>query len=166
MERLIGAHCYLGYVAISEEKMSGISRIDNGWILFNEEVAKKDFSIAWIERAFTCVPSKVTLEERWLILHTWTKLKFHVGWTEFLCHVGCARITHSILQAGRVVGGQDTKGGRQTALNPTSNEPDEYQDLSRPRKVHYKSKWKVTQDATHWINLRRAQGKGSTFWQT
>ena len=52
-------------------------------------------------------------------------------------------------------------------MDPMSDEPEkEYQDLSKPRKVHYKSKWKVTQDAKNWINLRKAQAKGFKFGQT
>ena len=93
-----------------------------------------------------------------------------LGWTEYLYHVGCSRTMHSTLEAGLIVSGQDAKEGRQTvfftALDPTSNEPhDEYQDLSRPRKVHYWSKCKVTQDFLYWISLRKAQAKGLTFWQ-
>ena len=32
--------------------------------------------------------------------------------------------------------------------------------LSKPRKVHDKSTWKVSQDAVHRVNLRNAQEKG------
>ena len=39
-------------------------------------------------------------------------------------------------------------------------------DLSKPRKVHCKSKWKHTQDAVNWIHMAKAQEKGLTFWQT
>ena len=42
-----------------------------------------------------------------------------------------------------------------------SDEPEEeYQDVSKPRKVNNKSKWKNILDAIYWINLRKAQDKG------
>ena len=48
-----------------------------------------------------------------------------------------------------------------TALDPTNDEPEEeYEDLSKPRKVHNKSKWKIIQDAISWVNLKKAQDKG------
>ena len=42
----------------------------------------------------------------------------------------------------------------------------EYQDVSKPRQVHPKIKWKVSQDAIYCINLRKAQDKGQKLWQT
>ena len=48
--------------------------------------------------------------------------------------------------------------------NPDEEEPSD--DLSKPRKVHYYSKWKNTQDAVYWVNLARAHDKGLRFWQT
>ena len=36
----------------------------------------------------------------------------------------------------------------------------------KPRKEHYRSKWKHSQDAVYWVNLARAQDKGLQFWQT
>ena len=67
-------------------------------------------------------------------------------------HVGCSRQTHSITHSGFFAGGKDAKERRQTvffnALDPMSDEPEEeYQDLSKPRKVHNKRKWKRVQDA-------------------
>ena len=48
-----------------------------------------------------------------------------------------------------------------------SDEPgEEYPDLSKLRKVHCKSKWKIIQEAICWINLSKAQEKGLKFWQT
>ena len=90
-----------------------------------------------------------------------TKVSRHpLGW--YLYHVGWSRTKYSILQAGLIAGRKDTNEGRQTvfftaldvtALDPKSNEPDkEGQDLSGPRKVRNKSKWKVTHGAISWIN--------------
>ena len=47
-----------------------------------------------------------------------------------------------------------------------SDEEEPGDDLSKPRKEHYHSKWKLRQDAVYWINLARAQDKGLQFWQT
>ena len=75
-------------------------------------------------------------------------------------------------QPGLIAGGKDAKKEvRQTvfftALNPMNDEPEEeYQDLSKPRKVHFKSKWKIIQDAIYLINLKQAQDKGLQCWQT
>ena len=38
--------------------------------------------------------------------------------------------------------------------------------LSKPRKVHFKTKWKLSQKAVYWIPLARAQEKGLQFWRT
>ena len=79
------------------------------------------------------------------------------GWKEYLCHVEGSFTLHSNMQAVLIAVGKDTKEGRQsvffTALDPLSDEPDEeYEDSTKPRKVHYKNKWRVTQG----INLRKA----------
>ena len=77
------------------------------------------------------------------------------------------RELHSIPQAGLVEGGKDRKEGRQTAvLTPLDPSWGRSNDLSRPRNVHYSSKWKPHQDAVCCIHLARAQEKGLQFWQT
>ena len=63
------------------------------------------------------------------------------------------------------------KEGRQavffTAVNRmTEPQKDEPYDVTKPRKVPYKTKWNVYQDAVYWINLKNAQEKGLAFWQT
>ena len=52
-----------------------------------------------------------------------------------------------------------------TPLNPGTHETEEeFQgDLSRPSKVHYKTEWKLSQDAVYGIHLAE---KGPTFGQT
>ena len=84
--------------------------------------------------------------------------------SEHLYHLGCSWFLHSFFYSGLLAGGKDTKEGRQTvfftALDLMSNvQKEEYEDVSKPRKVHYKNKWKVFQDATCWFNLRKAQIK-------
>ena len=54
-----------------------------------------------------------------------------------------------------------------TSRDPFGDETEEFNsDLSRPRKVHYRSEWKHHLDAVHWIHLARARDKGLQFWQT
>ena len=53
-----------------------------------------------------------------------------------------------------IAGGKDAKEGRQTvfftALDSMNDEPEEeYQDLSNPRKLHYKSNREKIEDATY-----------------
>ena len=74
---------------------------------------------------------------------------------EFLFHRGCSYDVASIL----IAGGRESKEGRQTIfctpLNPFGYIPDEEEpsdDLSKPRKVHYHSKSKKTQDAVCWVD--------------
>ena len=76
-------------------------------------------------------------------------------WKEFLI---------SILQAG----GTPKKGDRQFFFTPLAfgEESEEFNnDVSKPRKMHYKGKWKVFH-AVYRITLGRAQKKGLQFWQT
>ena len=85
------------------------------------------------------------------------------NWKEFLYHRGFSFDVTSILQSGLVAGARESREGRQTIfftpLNPFGDNPDEEKpsdDLSIPRKVHYHSEWKNSQDAVSWINLARA----------
>ena len=94
-------------------------------------------------------------------------------WKEFLLHRGCSRDVTSILKSRLIAVGRASKEGRQTIfftpLNPPGHNPDEEEpgdDLSKPRQIHYYSKWEPRQDAVFWINLARAQDKGLQFWQT
>ena len=43
---------------------------------------------------------------------------------------------------------------------------EERADVTEHRIVLYESNWKVHQNAVHWVNLRMAQQKGLTFYQT
>ena len=71
-----------------------------------------------------------------------------------------------MLRAGLIVGGMDAKEGQHKVsfapLDPLEEESEEEfnNDLSGPRKVHSKSKWKVHQDAVYWIRFLAGQ-----FWQ-
>ena len=94
-------------------------------------------------------------------------------WKEFLFHRGCSYDGTSMLKSGPIAGGRISRDGRQTVfctpLNPFVDNPDEEEpsdDLSKPRKVHYHSKWRPRQAAVFWIHLARAQEKGLQFWQT
>ena len=94
-------------------------------------------------------------------------------WKVFLFHRGCSSDITSILKSGLIAERRESKEGRQTVfftpLYPFGDDPDEEEpsdDLLKPRKVHYHSKWKPRQDAVYWINLARAQEKRLHFWQT
>ena len=81
-------------------------------------------------------------------------------WKEFLFQRGCSNNVTSILTPGPIAGGRESKEGRQTSfftpLNP-------FGDTSKPRKVHYHSNWKTSQDAVYRVNLARAQDKRITI---
>ena len=67
--------------------------------------------------------------------------------------------------------GKDTEGKQTvffTAVDPMSDShEEEHRDVSKPRKVQYKTQWKVFQEAAiFWMNLRNAQDKGLEFWKT
>ena len=161
MERLIGMHCYLCHVATTNTRTLGKGRIRNGWIFFVSEVTRKDFSIA-IQGCFGGTKVDSTLLDNVLI-------PYH--WSEYLYHVGCFLFLHSVTHSRLIAGGKNATEGTQTvfltALNPMSDaQEEEHQDVSKPRMVHNKSKWKAIQDATYWINLRKAQDKGLKIDQT
>ena len=76
------------------------------------------------------------------IPYMWSEYRYLIGPSLSLC-------THSVIHSGLIAGGKDTKEGRQTvfftALDPMSDEQEEaYQDVSKSRKVHCKTKWKVS----------------------
>ena len=82
-------------------------------------------------------------------------------WSEYIYHVGSSLCTHSIFHLVPIAGGKYIKEGRQTvfftAVDPMSDfqEEEEDHDLTKPRQVQYKTKWKVFQDAIYWINLKK-----------
>ena len=93
------------------------------------------------------------------------------NFVEYMCHVCCAHDLHSIIQSGLIAGGKVAKKGRQTvfftAVDPMHELLGEQDyDVSKPRIVPYKSKWKVHQNAIYWVNLPVAQKKGLTSYQT
>ena len=90
-------------------------------------------------------------------------------WSEYFCHDGSSLCMHSIIHSD-CRRKRDTKG-RQTVFFTafslmTDFEEEKYHDVTKPRKVQCKTKWKVFQDAVCWINLRNHQDKGLAFWQT
>ena len=77
----------------------------------------------------------------------------------------------SCKQGWLMAGGKGTKEGRQTvfftARDPMGNEPDEeYQDLFETKKGTVQKQVESHSGRNYWINLRKAQDKGLTFWQT
>ena len=143
MGRLFGMPCYLGFAAISKIRIA--RRWSNeDWLNLLQKGSDK-------KRFFYCLNSDgLVIFLRVIQLY----------------HVGCSRYLHSIMQSGVVAGGKDAANkGRQTvfftALGTMNNEPEEeYQDLSKPRKIHCKGKWKIIQVAIYWVSLKKAQDNG------
>ena len=91
---------------------------------------------------------------------------------EYVYHVGSSHDMHSIIQSGLTLGGKDVKKGRQTVFFTTKNpmfahlhKQRDY-DVRKPRTAVYKPNWKIHQNTVYWANLRVAQKKGLTFYQT
>ena len=139
------------------------SRTQIGFNTFMKDATKRGSSIARL-------PKNVSLYIRAIQGHTGgnltaLELMGHVAIPykirkEFQFHRGCSYHVQSVLRSGLIAGGRESKEGRLTIfftpLNPFWNNPDEEKpsdDLSKPRKVHYYSKWKTRQDAVHWIKL-------------
>ena len=149
MGRLFGIPCYFGFAAISKIRIA--RRWSNeDWLNLLQQGSDK-------KRFFYCLNSDgLVIFLRVIQLY----------------HVGCSRYLHSIMQSGVVAGGKDAANkGRQTvfftALGTMNNEPEEeYQDLSKPRKIHCKGKWKIIQVAIYWVSLKKAQDNGLKIWQT
>ena len=59
-------------------------------------------------------------------------------WTDYIHHAGPSHDCNSINRSGRIAGGNDSKEGPHTAVDPM-NEPleDEPYDVTTPRKVQY-----------------------------
>ena len=115
-----------------------------------------------------CHPRSLWKETK-LILHCLVTWKFRTCGVSTL--VTLVLLSVCILLSIQIAGGKDRKDGRQTvfftAFNPmTDFQEEEYHDVTKPRKVQCKTKWKVFQDAEKWISLRNAQDQGLAFWQT
>ena len=140
---------------------------------FTQEATSPDSSIVLIRTNFSCifVPSKVTQEEISLILNCSITFQIHFD-EKSICTTSEAhsRCTPSCKQGSSQLERTPQENKHTvffTALDPTGGEVDEeYEDSTKPRKVHYKNKWTISQDAIYWINLGQAQDKGLQFWQT
>ena len=53
-----------------------------------------------------------------------------------------------------------------TLPDPVGDETEEEYVVTKPRKVQYKNKWKISQGAICWVNLGKAQDEGLQFRQT
>ena len=92
---------------------------------------------------------------------------------EYIYHIGCAIILHSITHSGLIAEGQNSSRERQTAqftaVNPMDKDhKDPYElDLTKPRLASCKQKkWKRHQDTVYWVDIQLAQQKGFKFYQT
>ena len=84
---------------------------------------------------------------------------------EYIYHVGSSHDTHSIIQSGLIASGEDVKKGKQTAFFTDVNPTFAHLHKHRDQQV-YKQNWKIHQNTVYWANLRVAQKKGMTFYQT
>ena len=91
---------------------------------------------------------------------------------QYVYHVGCAIILHSIISSGLIPGSQSSSK-RQTVfflpVDPmdTEHKDPDVIDLSVPRHAQYLHKaWKRHQDTVFWVDIRLAQKKGLKFYQT
>ena len=144
-------------------------QFEHGWVICIEEmVPRRDFSIAWI-LILQCpfYAFEDILEEIKLIQHCKTTC----------CYRATLPSTSTTLEAPTtctpsIPGGKDIKKWRQTvfftAVNPmhTHLHKQRNYDVTKPRVAVYKQNWKRHQKTVYWCNLRVAQKKGLTFYQT
>ena len=84
---------------------------------------------------------------------------------EYIYHIRCAVILHSITNPGLIPGGQKSSKDRQTVfctavnlLHKNQKDPQEL-DLTKPRLARYKQKWKTHQDTVYWVNFSACSTK-------
>ena len=131
-------------------------------------IFKDDKSLLYIRAFPGYTGGKLIARE--LVVHVPTSY----NWKEFLVNNGSSFDCTSILKSGLVAVGRTIKNGRQTVFfappNPIfETEPGEIltsDDFTKPRMEHYRSKWRPSRDAVHWVNLARAQDEGVQCWQT
>ena len=90
---------------------------------------------------------------------------------DYIYHVGSSHDLHSIIQSELIPGGKDVKKGRHAvffmAVNPMLDDHTRQDyDLTKPRIVVYNHNRKVHQNTVYRANLKVAQKKGFTFYQT
>ena len=118
-----------------------------------EEVPRRDFSIAWIltqARLFSTFEQfKDILEEIKLIQHCKDNVLFPSGFAEYIYHVGSPHDMHSVIQSGLIPGGKDVKKGRQTVFVTAMNlmfahlhKQRDY-DVTKPRIAVHKQNCKI-----------------------
>ena len=155
-EQFIGVLCFRSYGVISNVKVLQPSQILNGWVIFTEEGPRfqcwGDSNNKLLDVRAIQGHSGGELVAPELLNHVAIPLR----WKEYLCHVGSSLTVNSILQAGPITGGKDTKEERRTVFftpsGPFCDDTEEaYDDSTKPRKVHYKNKWKIFQDAVYWV---------------
>ena len=80
-------------------------------------------------------------------------------WKEFVFDRGCSFILTSILNAGI-----DTQGSSHHWTRGGTEEEEYCRDLTKPRKFHYKTGWKHSENAVYGIHLGRTQEKSICVW--
>ena len=93
------------------------------------------------------------------------------GFFEYIYHIGCAIILHSIMNAGLIPGRQNLRKSLTVFFTPVDPMVKEHKDpdtidLNAPRLARYlQTAWKTHQNTVYWVDIRLAQKKGLKFYQ-
>ena len=91
---------------------------------------------------------------------------------QYIYHVGCAIILHSIIHSGLIPGGQNLNNRQTVFFLPVDPMDKNHKDLdtidlNEPRHAQYMHKaWKRHQNAVCWVDINLALRKGLKFYQT
>ena len=95
-----------------------------------------------------------------------------LNWKQFVFHRSCSFHLKSMLGAGPIARERQGREKRRTVfltpLNPSGAESEEefHDDLTKPRRVHYKNRVETLSRHRLVDPLWKAQVKGIAFWQT
>ena len=159
MEQFNGAGCCLCFVVITLTHQNG--RIKCGLTICREEVTRKDFSIAWpLTVTFSTCAIQGNSEGNKVDTSLQDNMEIQYNWIEYIYHVGSFDYRREKIRKK-----EDKRYF--SAVDPMS-EPREDQpyDVTKPRQVPDRTRWKVHWNAVYWINLGSAQDQGLVFWQT
>ena len=82
---------------------------------------------------------------------------------EYIYHVGCSIILHSIINSGLIPGGQNLSKRQTVFFLPVNPMDKEHKD---PETIDLKAWKKKHQNTVYWVDIRLAQKKGLKFYQT
>ena len=91
---------------------------------------------------------------------------------EYIYHIGCAILSHTIIKSGLILGGQNLSKKETVFFLLVNHMDKEHKDpetvvLKAPRLAWYKQKvWKNHQNTVYWVDIIFAQKKRLKFYQT